>query len=710
MLLALIVVAGECKQWEITLSKGGIAIMLDVKDKRAVVFVGHSGSGKTSCIDSMLYSVGANSRHGSVDQGNSMCDYGDDEMERKVTIRSKVLHIEHNNKLLYLLDTPGYADFSGSAISCMRAIDSGICVICGVSGVEIGAEKGWELLAARNVPRLIFVNKLDKENSDFSKAMQSINSTFGKNCVPLEFPIGKESSFKETVSLLDKSVLDKLEPADKEAAQKHREKLVEAVAETDDELLEKYLGGEELTDDELRAALRKGVCEAKVFPVLCGAAVKEIGIPLLIRAIENLLPSPIEAIPIQAKEEGSEEPVLVEQKKESGFLALVFKSLIDPFIGQLTIFRVFSGTLKSDSSFYNVTRKCKERIGQLFILQGKEQRAVSEVSVGDIAAVAKLKETQLGDTIGADGAKLMFDPIIMPEPAISLSIKPKSRHDEEKIMTALAKLTSEDPTFQYSRNQQTKELIISGLGDMHLTVMVNKLKNDFHVDVDLGMPKVAYKETIKKGVQIQGKYKKQSGGRGQYGDVWLELEPLPKGEDFEFVNKIVGGVVPRQYIPAVEKGVRQAMKEGALAGYPMVDIRVTIYDGSYHNVDSSEMAFKIAGSMAFKQGVQKAGPVLLEPVMNVEIIVPEDVMGSITGDINSRRGRIMGMEPKGANQVVKAQIPLAEMLKYATELRSLTAGRGAYHMEFSHYEDTPAKAAQGIIAKYQESKEHEKEE
>ena len=684
--------------------------MADVKDKRAVVFVGHSGSGKTACIDAILYKAGANSRHGSVDQGSSMCDYNDDEIARKVTIRSKMLHIEHNGKLSYLLDTPGYADFSGSAISCMRAVDSGVCVICGVSGVEIGAEKGWELLAARNLPRLIFVNKLDKENSDFSKALQSINTAFGKNCVPLEFPIGKESAFVETVSLLDKNAVDKLDGADKESAQECREKLVEAIAETDDTLIEKYLGGEELSDDELRSALRKGVCGAKIFPVLCGSIVKEIGISLLIQAIENLLPSPIEAVPVQAKEEGKDELITIEPKRDAGFSALVFKSLIDPFIGQLTIFRVFSGILKSDTSFYNVTRKCKERIGQLFILQGKEQKAVLEVSAGDIAAVAKLKETRLNDTIGADGTKFMFEPIAIPEAAISLSVKPKSRQDEEKIMTALAKLSSEDPTFKYSRDQQTKELIISGLGDMHLTVMVNKLKNDFHVDVDLGMPKVAYKETIKKHVQIQGKYKKQSGGRGQYGDVWLELEPLPRGGDFEFVNKIVGGAVPRQYIPAVEKGVKQAMAEGAIAGYPTVDIKVTIYDGSYHNVDSSEMAFKIAGSMAFKQGAQKASPVLLEPVMSVEIVVPEDVMGSITGDINSRRGRIMGMEPKGTKQVVKAQIPLAEMLKYGTELRSLTAGRGAYHMEFSHYEDTPTKIAQGIIAQYQESKQHEQEE
>jgi elongation factor G len=684
--------------------------MADIKDKRAVIFLGHSGFGKTSCIDTMLFKAGANTRHGSVDQGTSMCDYNDDEIERKVTMRSKVLHTQHNGKILYLIDTPGYADFAGSAISSIRAVDSGVCVVCGVSGVEIGTEKGWDMLRERNLPRMLFINKLDKENADFEKALDSINEAFGKNCVPLEFPVGKESAFSKTISLLDSAEIETLHGVDKELAKKRREQLLESIAETDDVLVEKYLAGEALTDEEIKQGLRKGVCEGSIFPVLCGSASKDIGISELIAAIEDLLPSPLEAVPVSAKEEGKEEPVKIEPDPKGKFAAFVFRSLIDPFIGQLTVFRVFSGTLKSDTSFYNVNKGAKERIGQIFMLQGKEQRGVPEVSAGDIAAVAKLKETELGDTIAADGAKFQFAPINLPEPAISLSVKPKSRHDEEKIMTALAKLSSEDPTFKYARDQQTKELIISGLGDMHLTAMVNKLKNDFKVDVELGMPKVAYKETIKKKVQIQGKYKKQSGGRGQYGDCWLEIEPLQRGENFEFVNKVVGGAVPRQYIPAVEKGVIQAMTEGAMAGYPLVDMRVTIYDGSYHTVDSSEMAFKIAGSMALKKGVHDASPILLEPVMNVEITVPEDAMGSITGDINSRRGRIMGMEAKGHNEMVKAKIPLSEMLKYGTELKSLTGGRGSYHMEFSHYEETPAKIAQGIIAKYQETKQHEKEE
>lgn len=684
--------------------------MADVKNKRAVIFLGHSSSGKTSLIDAMLFKAGAISRHGSVDSGNSMCDYNDDEIERKTTIRSKVMHTDHSGRLSYLIDTPGYADFLGTTQAAMRAVDSGVCVICAANGVEIGTEKGWELLSKRNLPRILYISKLDKENADFHTALDSIVSAFGKHCVPLEFPVGKELAFKETVSLLNKSDIEKLDGPDKELALKYREQLIESIAESDDLLIEKYLNGEELSDDEITAGLRKGVCEGNVFPVLCGSAVKEIGTDLLIKAIEDLMPSPAEAAKAKAIDADGETEIEVSPDASAPFSAFVFKSLIDPYIGQLTIFRVFSGTLKSDTSFYNVTKDSKERIGQLFLLQGKEQKAVQQVSVGDIAALAKLKATDMGDTIAADSVKYKFRPIILPEPAISLSVKPKSRHDEEKIMIALTKLNSEDPTFKYSRDSQTKELIISGLGDVHLAVMVSKLKKEFHVEVDLGTPKVAYKESIRKKVQIQGKYKKQSGGRGQYGDVWLEIEPLPKGENFEFVNKIVGGAVPRQYIPAVEKGVIQAMDEGAIAGYPMVDIKVTIYDGSYHNVDSSEMAFKIAGSMAMKKGVQDASPTLLEPVMDVDIIVPDDAMGSITGDVNSRRGRIMGIEPKGSNQVIKAKVPLSEMLKYGTELRSLTGGRGAYHMKFSHYEDVPAKVTQGIVAKYQEAKAAEKEE
>ncbi|MDD5503963.1 MAG: elongation factor G [Candidatus Omnitrophica bacterium] len=684
--------------------------MVDLKNKRTLIFLGHSGSGKTSCIDSMLFKAGINSRHGSVDQGTSMCDYNNDEIQRKTTMRSKVFFIQRGTGLSYIIDTPGYADFSGSLLTSLRVVDSGVCVVCAVNGVETGTERCWDMLKEKNLPRVLFINKLDKENSDFDKALSSIREAFGNACIALQFPVGKEASFSRVISLFDKAEIEKLQGPEKESAMKYRESLFESVAETDDMLLEKYISGEMPTDDEIRQALKKAVCQGKLFPVLCGCALKDIGIPELIDCIEDLLPSPLDAGPVFAGQETMPEAVKVVPDAQGDFSAFVFRSLIDPFIGQLTVFRVFSGTLKSDTSFYNVTKSVKERIGQIFMLQGKEQKVVSEVSCGDIAAVAKLKETGLGDTIASEGVKFKFEPVILPEPAISLSVKPVSRHDEEKIMTALSKLNSEDPTFKFSRDQQTKELIVSGLGDMHLTAMVGKLKNDFKVDVELGVPKVAYKETVKKKVQIQGKYKKQSGGRGQYGDVWLEIEPLPRGGNFEFLNKVVGGVVPRQYIPAVEKGVIQAMEEGAIAGYPLVDIRVTIYDGSYHSVDSSEMAFKIAGSMALKKGVHEANPVLLEPIMNVSITAPGDAMGSVTGDINSKRGRIIGVEAKGHNEIVMAKIPLSEMLKYATELRSLTAGRGSYHMEFSHYDETPAKIAQGIIAKYQQAKQNEKEE
>ncbi|MFH1645782.1 MAG: elongation factor G [Candidatus Omnitrophota bacterium] len=682
---------------------------MDVKDKRSVIFVAHSGAGKTSLIDAVLYKAGVNSRHGKVDDGTSLCDFTPEEIDRKITITSKFMHIEYKGTRCYLVDTPGYADFIGSTISSFRAVDSAVVVVCALNGIEVGTEKEWGLLAERKRPRILFINKLDKDNTSFEKAFNSIRDTFGKECVALEFPVGKEASLSGTVSLLDKTAIEKLDGSDKELAEKLAEQLVETIAEVDDSLVEKYLGGEELTPAEINSALKKGVVENKLFPVFCGSAVKEVGIEPLMKGICDLMPSPIDMPDVEGAEADGEERITRKPSKDEPFSALVVRSMIDPYIGQLTVFRVFSGTLKSDTSFYNVNKEVKERIGQLFILQGKEQKAVAEVFPGDIGAVAKLKETGLGDSLSTDKAKIKFNPIQLPEPAISLSVKPKSRQDEEKIMGALAKLTSEDPTFKYGRDQQTKELIISGLGDMHLTIMVDKLKNDFKVDVDLGMPKVAYKETIKKVVKVQGKYKKQSGGRGQYGDCWLELEPVGRGEGFEFVNKIVGGVVPRQYVPAVEKGVVGAMAEGAVAGYPIVDMKVTIYDGSYHAVDSSEMAFKIAGSMALRKGVLDASPVLLEPVMDVDIVVSSDDMGAVTGDINSRRGRIMGMEAKGKKELVKAQVPLSEMLKYATELRSLTGGKGSYSMKFARYDEVPSKEAQQVIAQYQKSKVQEQE-
>jgi len=678
---------------------------VDVDKVRSVTIVSHSGAGKTSLIDAMLYAAGINTRLGKVNDGTSMCDYNADEIERKITINSKVLHLDWEGKRLYLLDTPGYADFIGEVIATLTASDSGVLLVDAASGVEVGTERDWQLLSQHNLPRIIFINKLDKENADFHNVLSEIKTRLGKQCMAFSFPIGKEASFKETVDLLKPGEVEKLSGDDKSRAEALRKELIEAVAESDDELLEKYLDGQELSADVINKALRPAVLSGKIVPVFCGAATSEIGVKDLLGAIGSYLSSPCDREKLQAEDPKSKEAKEVQFSPESSFSAQVFKTILDPYVGQLTLFRVFSGTLAANTGFYNSTKATKERIGQLYLLQGKEQKSVEKVSCGDIAAVAKLKETVTGDSLCSEKEQLIFTPIVFPEPAISSSVKPKSRSDEEKISGALTKLTNEDPTFKVSRDQVTKELIISGIGDLHLDVMVSRLKKKFEVEVELGVPKVAYKETIVKGAKAQGKYKKQSGGRGQYGDVWLEIEPLRTGENFEFVNKIFGGAVPRNYIPSVEKGVKQAMAEGVVAGYPLVNIKVTIYDGSYHPVDSSDMAFQIAGAMAFRKCIQSANPVLLEPIMDIEVLVPDEFMGQISSDLSSRRGRIMGMDVRSNTQVVKAQVPLAEMFKYATDLRSMTQGRGSYSMKFSRYEQVPQKISGSIIEKTKKDKE-----
>jgi elongation factor G len=482
--------------------------------------------------------------------------------------------------------------------------------------------------------------------------------------------------------------------------------LVEAVAETDDKLLEKYLETGSLSEDEIRPALKSAVASGKIYPLVCGSALNDKGIDNLLDIIVNYLPSPLEHPELKGTIPDSGEERTIVPKQDGQFCAFVFKTIFDPYVGQLTILRVFSGSLASNTNIYNVNKAVRERIGQIYMLQGKEQRPVDAAGCGDIVAIAKLKDTATSDTIGEDKNPIVLPAIVFPEPAISSSVKPKSRQDEEKISASLSKLSAGDPTFKVTRDVQTKELIISGVGDLHLAVMVARMKQRFNVEVELGKPKVAYKETITKTAKVQGKYKKQSGGRGQYGDAWIEVEPLAEGE-FEFVDKIFGGAIPRNFIPSVEKGVRQAMAEGAVAGFPLVNIRVTLYDGSYHPVDSSDIAFQRAGAMALRKAVLAAGPVLLEPIMDVEVVVSDEFMGQISGDLNSRRGRIMGMEAKGKNQVVKAQVPLAEMFTYATDLRSITQGRGSYIMRFSHYEQVPQKIAQNIIAQH---KPQEKEE
>jgi len=635
------------------------------RDIRNVVLVSHAGAGKTTLAEALLFDAEATGRLGKVDNGSSLSDYRADEIERKISIQAGYGFCDYQGKRIYLLDTPGYADFIGETIGPLAVADAGIIVVCAVSGIEVGADKMWKLFEAQGKPRAIFINKTDKENADFKKVYEAIKARWGKKCAAM-------------------------------GVDEYKNDLVEAVAEGDDALLEKYLDGQELTDEEIKTGLKKLIATGNIVPVLSGSALGDKGTRELLNLIATSFPSPLDAAPAKATKDGAEEEIEVKPDDEQ-FSAQVFKSLSDPFVGQLTIFRVRSGKLSADTGFYNATRESKERIGPLYCLKGKEQVPQKGAIAGDIIAVTKLKNTKTGDSIGTDKNKLIFPALVFPEPVISASVKPHSRGDEEKISGALTKLVAEDATFKISRDQQTKELIISGMGDLHLDIMVDRLRNEFHVQIDLGVPKVAYKETITKKVEVQGKHKKQSGGRGQYGDVWLRIEPLAHGEDFEFANEVVGGSVPRNYIPAVEKGVRAAMSEGALAGYPIVGFKATIYDGSYHNVDSSDLAFQIAGSQAVKKGVLQAGPVLLEPIMDVEVVIPEDAMGSVNGDLNSRRGRIMGMDTSGDYQVIKAQVPLAEVLKYASDLRSMTQGQGSYSMKFSHYEAVPGKLAQAII-------------
>ncbi len=647
---------------------------MDINLKRNIILVGHAHSGKTSLSECMLFKAGAISRKGTVPEGNTVSDYSEDEIERKISISSSFLNFKIKEYAIQVIDTPGYADFEGEVISSCAGVDSAIVVIDAVTGVEVGTERDWELLNKNNLARIFFINKLDKENTNADKTLEELRECFGKNIFHL-------------VSLNDPS-------------------LIEAVCEADDALLEKYLEGASLSEEEIKLGLHKAVQNAKLFPVIFGSCLQDKGIEELFDAIVKFLPSPLERPQLKLTNRNKEEKLLV-YGPDKPFSAFVFKSISDPYVGQLSIIRIFAGKLISGTGFYNINKDLKERIGSIYLLQGKEQVAVTEAVCGDIVALSKLKDTSTNDSLAEDNSGLIYLETTLPESCFSESIKPKSRHDEEKISSALSKLSSEDHTFKVSRDLQTKELIVSGLGALHLDVMVARMKKRFNVDVDLGTPKIPYKETIKKGAKVQGKYKRQSGGRGQYGDVWLEIEPLPKDAEFEFVDKIFGGAIPKNYIPSVEKGVRQAMTEGALAGYPLVSVKVILYDGSFHPVDSSDMAFQIAGSMALRKAVLEAGPALLEPIMDVEILISEEFMGQISGDLNSRRGRIMGMDSRGRNQVVKAQVPLAEMFKYANDLRSMTGGRGSFTMKFSHYEEVPHKIMQEIIAKNQVDKKAE---
>lgn len=648
---------------------------MDAEKKRNVIFLGHAQSGKTSLIESILFFCKATTRKGAVQDGTTVSDYSFDEIERKSSINLSVMFCDHNGHRFQFLDTPGYTDFLGEVIAGTRAADGAVVVVDASSGVEVGTERAWQILEERGIPALIFINKTDKHDIDRAAVIRDIQQVLSKKAVP----VGSE-----------------------QAAQ-----ITELVAESDDSLLEKYLETGTLSAEEVAAGLKQAVALRKIFPVLSGSAATDAGIPELLEAVISYLPSPSRLTKAAFSADNPEEKKEVSCVPEGHLAGFVFKNISDPYVGQLTLLRIFSGELASNTSFYNVSKQAKERIGQIYMLQGKEQKPVEKASCGDIIAIAKLKEAGISDTVCNDKEHIVFPPMAFPQPAISSSVRPKSREDEEKISGALHKLSAEDPTFKVVHDPQTKELIISGLGDLHLDVMVGRMRKRFHVEVELGVPKVSYKETITRNARVQGKFKRQSGGRGQYGDVWIEVEPLPRGSGIEFIDKIFGGAIPRNFIPSAEKGIRHACEEGAIAGYPIEDLRVRLVDGSYHDVDSSDMAFQIAGGMALRKAVAEAGPVLLEPVMDVSVAIPEEFLGAISGDVNSRRGRIMGMEVKGKSQVVKAQVPLSEMFKYANDLRSITGGRGSYTMQFSHYEQVPQKTAQGIINQYQASRKHE---
>ncbi len=677
------------------------------EDVRNVAVVSHAGSGKTTLCEAMLFDAGAVDRLGKVTDGSSNFDFEPEEVKRGITIGTSLFTVEWKKKKINILDTPGDPNFGAEVTAALQAADIAILAVDAVDAVKPLTEKVWAGIEAAGGPRLLVITKMDRERANFENVVNRVKETLRVKPLVLQVPIGKESGFKGVVDLMSmkavtfdgdgKSLSRGDIPDDvKGEAESRREVLIEDLTEVDDALMERYLEGEELGAEELAAALKQGILGKNFVPVLVCSGILNRGIQPILDIIADACPSPAELPAITGITPAGDELSRVPSPDEP-FCGYVFKTLADPYAGRLSLFRIFSGKLSPDSNFLNASRGVKERFGQLLTMQGKHQKPLESAQAGDIVAVAKLKETLTGDTLSDEKAPIKIPPASLPQAVISFAAEPKAKGDEEKITQSLAKLAEEDPTLTISRDPQTNEFLISGMGQVHIEVVVEKLKRKFGVDVNLKTPKVPYKETIKGKAKVEGKLKKQTGGRGQFAVAWLELEPLGRGQGFEFVDKIVGGAIPRQYIPAVEKGVIEAMQGGALAGHPVIDVRVTVFDGKYHDVDSSEQAFKIAASKGFKKGVLQSNPILLEPIMNMEIIVPDDCMGDVMGDLNSRRGRISGMDAKGGSQVIKAQVPMSEVLKYASDLTSMTSGRGLFSMEFSHYEECPAHIMEKIV-------------
>ena len=682
-----------------------------LKDTRNIGIMAHIDAGKTTATERILFYTGKIHKIGDTHDGNSQMDWMEQEQERGITITSAATTAQWKNHRINIIDTPGHVDFTVEVERSLRVLDGSVAVLDAQSGVEPQTETVWRQATTYGVPRIVFVNKMDKTGADFLYSVGTIHDRLQANAHPIQLPIGAEDLFEGVIDLVEmkaiynegsvgENLVEKEIPAEyQDQAEEYREKLIEAVAEFDEDFMEKYLGGEEITIDELKAAIRKATLSVEFFPVVCGSAFKYKGVQPMLDAVVEYLPSPLDVPAIKGIDPNTDEEVERHSSDEEPFSALAFKVMTDPFVGKLTFFRVYSGILSSGSYVKNSTKGKRERVGRILQMHANTRNEIAEVYAGDIAAAVGLKDTTTGDTLCDEKNEVILESMEFPEPVIQLSVEPKSKADQDKMSTALQKLQEEDPTFRAGTDEETGQVIIAGMGELHLDIIVDRMRREFKVECTVGAPMVSYRETFKQAAQVQGKFTRQSGGRGQYGDVWIEFTPNEPGAGFEFENAIVGGVVPREYIPAVEAGLKDSMANGVLAGYELIDVKAKLFDGSYHDVDSSEMAFKVAASLALKEAAKKCNPVILEPIMKVEVVMPEEYLGDIMGDITSRRGRVEGMEARGNAQVVSASVPLSEMFGYATSLRSATQGRGTYSMVFDHYEEVPKSISEEIIKK-----------